>query len=226
MQTTITELEKAIRKEANNELKESLEIADKDLKKALQRERKTYQGTEEQQKHKIKSWILKKSEERTKEELNQLKSILECDLSDFPNPLIITLEWKKSYMWGLNPRSSTNYGFEGTSIGGCGYCKTSTATAEALNSYKPLMKMLYLRKEKELKKFLKDNPDKNNKNNFNREVLGYGSGYSILPHFEGGVGVSSHQNIIEGLGLEWKNITFTDHTNVYMISKVKEEVKE
>lgn len=126
---------------------------------------------------------------------------------DFSGEFIITVEWKKSYMWGSNPRAYTNAGFESNSIGGCGYDKLSTATSQALNSNKSLLKLLYEKKN--------DNIDKSN-----HELLGYGSGYGIMPYFEGGVGISSHQRIIKGLGLKMQSITSTKNTDVFLITKV------
>lgn len=122
--------------------------------------------------------------------------------------LVITVEWKRSQTWGNNPTAKTNYGFRGISIGGCGYCKLSTATAQALNDYLPILKLMYVRKNRVIGKDIK-----------NHELLGYGSGYYTFPRFEGGVGVESHRAIITRLGLKWKSITHTDHVDVYSISK-------
>ena len=41
----------------------------------------------------------------------------------------------------------------------------------------------------------------------NHEVLGYGSGYGILPYFESGVGVSSFYKIFDNLGLKLTQVT-------------------
>lgn len=134
---------------------------------------------------------------------------------DFTGEFIITVEWKKSRMWGMNPRAYTNYGFEGESIGGCGYDKLSTATAEALNSNKSILKRLWLKKAI----WLQEHEGQEFTEEIKREYLGYGCGYQSLPKFEGGVGVSSHQRIIAGLGLIWKNITSTTNTDVFLIMK-------
>ena len=93
----------------------------------------------------------------------------------------VSVEWKKSRMWGNNPQAEatvcyTDHScntFKSSSIGGCGYDKESTAIAEALNQSNSFLKSLYTVKEK--------NADKNN-----RDLFGYGSGYGILPHLEGG----------------------------------------
>ena len=81
-----------------------------------------------------------------------------------------------------------------------------TAIFEALNSNKSILKLLYEKKN-------------NNIDKSNHELLGYGSGYGIIPAFEGGVGVSSHQRIIEGIGLKMQTITSTKNTDVFLITK-------
>lgn len=167
-----------------------------------------YKGTFEEQKQKLIKFISKKRDKDLIETMNLIKEIEES--KDFNGELIITLEWSKSRMWGMNPRALTNYGFTGEIIGGCGYCKTSTATAQALNDYKPILKLLYTKEEQRLKK---------RKPMDRRAFIGYGSGYFALPQFEGGVGVSSHETIIKNLGLNMRCITNAKQTDVYLISK-------
>lgn len=202
---------KLLRKEV---LKESdkrytLEIKDEEhLKKLSSSYGKVYTGSFEQQKKKLIKFISNRKQKYLDEELNLIKSVEES--KDFNGELIITLEWSKSRMWGMNPRASTNYGFIGGSISGCGYCKTSTATAEALNDHKPILKLLYAKEEQRLRK---------RKPEDRRAFVGYGSGYSALPRFEGGVGVSSHETIIKNLGLNMRCITSTKQTDVYLIKK-------
>jgi len=41
----------------------------------------------------------------------------------------IVVDWKKSRMYGYNPRIDDMYGQKMTSVSGCGYCKLSTALA-------------------------------------------------------------------------------------------------
>lgn len=131
------------------------------------------------------------------EPLAELNAVREA--KDFGTQLIVSIEWKSSRTWGSNPRASTNFGFEGESIGGCGFCKQSTALAQGLNSHLPLLKLLFAKKERGLKEGITDDKMRN--------YLGYGSGYQILPHFEGGVGVESHRNIIEGLNLTFEHVS-------------------
>lgn len=198
--------------EHNKNHKESIKKMDKDFKNILSFYGKTYKGTEAEQKKKFLKYLKDYYAKRLNNDLNILKSVERA--GTFKEEFIITVEWKKSRMWGSNPRAYTNEGFVSESIGGCGYCKLSTATAQALNSNLKLLKLLYAKKEKALNK---PKYKKMNNNTLHREVLGYGCGYGILPQFEGGVGISSHQTIIENIGLKMRNITSTSSTDVYLI---------
>jgi hypothetical protein len=211
----MNELKQAIIKEIEEDYNKDLEhIKTEDgFKLILGQCNKTYIGTIEKQKEKLIKYLFHKKEKRLNEELTQIKEVEKA--KDFSGEFIITLEWKKSRMWGMNPRAYTNYGFVGESIGGCGYCKTSTATAQALNSNLSILKLMYLKKNELLKQGLNKDEIKNK--------IGYGCGYSIIPRFEGGVGVSSHENILKGLGLYMRCITNTDYTNVYLIRKMTKE---
>lgn len=126
----------------------------------------------------------------------------------------IIVEWKKSRKWGSNPHAEVKaYGdnyfecFMGKASGsGCGYDKESTAIANALNQLIPLKKAMYAVKDKDVKKT-------------NQEVLGYGSGYGVLPYFEGGVGIQRHCNIFERLGYTFRTVASGKTFAVYEIVK-------
>ena len=211
------ELIKAIKRERKADLKKDLDKikTEEGFKQSLQWEGKTYKGTEEQQKIKYIKYVTKKNNERLNKELNKITEVNKAE--SFSN-LTITIEWTKSYMWGSNPKAYTNYGFISSSIGGGGYCKTSTATAQALNSDDRILKLLYKAKNK----FLKNNKNTTKDNN---EILGYGSGYNTLPSFCGGVGVSSHEGILLKLGLKMESVSNTTSTNVYIIRKATKQEK-
>jgi hypothetical protein len=206
--TTFQHLRAAANKEITERYKKERQELNttEGLQKSLKYNGRTYK--KDHKKHLIR--YLEKKEAKELSSVNETISAAE-QAPDFKNNLIITLEWRDSRMWRSNPRAYTNFGFHGESIGGCGYDKTSTATAQALNSHLPLMKRLYAAKNRVLGSRKRDKS--------NRENLGYGSGYSIIPHFEGGVGIESHRKIIEGLELKWETVTSTNNTDVYMISR-------
>jgi hypothetical protein len=173
---------------------------------------------------KLKAFFELKAKKEIENKLNQIKLVEES--KDFSGEFIITIEWKKSKMWGYNPTASTNYGFKSCSIGGCGYCKHSTATAYALNSHLSILKLLYTKEENRLneleKRGIKEDTEKRDSLS-RREFIGYGSGYGEIPSFEGGVGVSSHESILKNLGLSMREISNTDKTNVHLIRRMTEE---
>ena len=191
------------------------------LNRLLRHRNKPYTGTFKEQRVKFINWATKQKEKQFIDLTYEYNNIMNSE--DFKGDLVVTVEWKKSHMWGLNPKASTNYGFEGSSIGGCGYDKLSTATAEALNSHKPLLKLMYERINKELQKpkkvYIEQNGIKGGVEHILPHVLGYGSGHGIKPYFSGGVGVSCHQDTIKGLGLEMKDITRTKTIDVFVIER-------
>ena len=216
-------LKEEVIKEINKrheEIKNELQT-EEGLKNVSIRYHKTYKKNP---KKKLLKFFENKFNKEKEEKLNKISSIE--NTKDFNGEFVITLEWKKSYMWGSNPKAYTNYGFEGSSIGGCGYDKTSTATAQALNSNLSILKLLYSKENERLNKLSERGTEENTNEKDNlsrREFLKYGSGYGVLPSFEGGVGVSSHEQILKGLGLIMLRITDTQNTNVYLIRKMNEE---
>ena len=146
---------------------------------------------------------------RTIEKIERAENASELHFID------ISVEWKKSRTWGANPTAkvrawtgshSTETGTETAS--GCGYDKESAAIANALNSCPSIMSALYevaeqigARKEEY------------------REKIGYGSGYSVLPYFEGGVGVSCYYQIFESIGYTMRHTASGETFDVYTVSK-------
>ncbi len=128
--------------------------------------------------------------------------------------IIITMDWKNSRMWGSNPKAEAKVSykdgtcshFESERVGGCGYDKGSTAVAQCLNQVNGLLKKLYKVKNKSMQID-------------NRELIGYGSGYGILPSIEGGVGVGCYDSIMKSIGLKFETIASNKHVDVYSISR-------
>lgn len=120
----------------------------------------------------------------------------------------IAVEWVKNSYWGNNPHAtatannSTTYG----KASGCGYDKLSAAVADALNDNPAALKALYIVAEKALA----EGKQPRRGGNLSagcvswRDVLGYGSGYSILPYFEGGCGVSCIESIFTVCGYSFR----------------------
>lgn len=158
----------------------------------------------------IKRYTIQK-EKLLKSEIQQVESIING--SDIER-IVITIEWKRSSTWGSNPNAEAavhykNGGvkyFTSGSIGGCGYDKQSTAVAKCLNQVDGILKPLYKIKDK-------------NVNTGNHQLFGYGSGYGLLPYFEGGVGVSCYPRILEAIKMKFNTISSGKTFDCYEITK-------
>lgn len=163
----------------------------------------------------LKDYLLKRLDSHTEKRIYDSKKELQFD-ENLPEitELTITVEWKKSATWGANPTAEAYVNGVGNvssgSIGGCGYDKCSTAVARVINQVPQFLKLMYE---------LKDKP-KNYKRK-SHEVFGYGSGYGVLPAFEGGVGVSVYDRIFKSIGYKFETISSGKMFDVYKITKIK-----
>ena len=132
----------------------------------------------------------------------------------------ISVDWVKSRIWGYNPHAEiqTASGIYTGTASGCGYDKESTAIAEALNESNEILKFLYTLKEEGLRAGLTDESTTDSSGVDNRAICGYGAGYSVLPYFEGGVGVSCFWKILEKCGFSTK-CHYSEKSNFYYIEK-------
>ena len=124
----------------------------------------------------------KKTAEKTKKQIEKI-----C-ISNVPDFINVSVEWFKSRTWGANPqaevRTGENY-FISRKIGGCGYDKESTATAECFNRDLSILKvaLISLYRCENSKKYLGS---------------GYGAKIDIWGvSFSCGVGFNCHRSIIE-----------------------------
>jgi len=159
----------------------------------------------------LKARYKKRYEARTikgLERIETIKNSLEIE------KIVITVDWNKSRTWGNNAQAEIKVFlknglceyFKGSRTSGCGYDKESTAISDALNQCNGLLKLLYKVKNKDV-------------NKSNRDLIGYGSGYGLLPSFEGGVGVSCMYRICESINMKFKNIANGKNFDVYEITK-------
>jgi hypothetical protein len=173
----------------------------------------------------LKGYLISRKEKSVyksiEREVNKVKSVfnagtlIECKIS---------MEWKRSQMWGNNPTAEAWYSYKdadgnlrsdyvkSASIGGCGYDKGSTAVAQCLNQINEVLKPLYAKKNKSHK-------PAQNENDVNRTLFGYGSGYGILPSIQGGVGVSCYPQIFESIGYKFSTQASGKTFDVYTITK-------
>ncbi len=134
----------------------------------------------------------------------------------------VNVEYRRSSTWGYNPAVEviTN-GESGIFTGyasGCGYDKESAAVAEAFNKSLGILKVLYTLKEKALEAGESDESKTACTGHDNRNCVGYGSGYSVIPYFEGGVGVGCFWSILKKAGFDTA-CNYGKHENIYKINK-------
>lgn len=160
----------------------------------------------------LKTYLIERNEKQAQKQLlEQFKRLQTIGAAGEFTGASVSVEWKRSAMWGMNPTASAacySAGhFVSGSIGGCGYDKLSTAVSDALNQSNALLKALYTFKEKR-------GPNANN-----RDLFGYGSGYGILPYLEGGVGDSCYPAIFAKIGFTFRKISSGKTFDVYSITK-------
>lgn len=133
----------------------------------------------------------------------------------------ISVDWVRSRTWGYNPNVTawTNDGRYYGRASGCGYDKRSAAVAQALNASNSVLKALYSFKEKQLEEGKNDHSDTAISKHDNRDIIGYGAGYTILPYFEGGVGVDCFWSILKKCGYTTKANERAKNNDYYTISK-------
>lgn len=107
----------------------------------------------------------------------------------------VEVNWTRSNTWGYNPHAEVTtdkiYTRTFGTASGCGYDKRSAAVASAFDDHPGIMKILFTLAENALK----------NGETY-RNGIGYGSGYSVIPYFEGGVGVECFWSILKKAGFE------------------------
>lgn len=134
----------------------------------------------------------------------------------------ITVEWVINPYWGNNPRATATSN-NGTTYGkasGCGYDKLSAAIADSLNANPAIMRMLYEAAEKALREGKQPTRQGMAAGCVSwRDILGYGSGYSLLPYFEGGCGVSCIQNIFARCGYSFRCCASSKRFDCYSVSR-------
>lgn len=119
--------------------------------------------------------------------------------AEYPTMCKIEINYTKGGVYGAQACAELWTGcdyYKGRRTSGCGYDKASTAAAYALNKSPEIMRVLFEREEKRLS--MREKPTR-------REFIGYGcfdlyeSGY-FLPHFDGGIGISSTIEILRAIG--------------------------
>jgi hypothetical protein len=161
----------------------------------------------------------KKLEKETSLQLAHLEAVAKAPNVDY---ITVNVEYRKSYAWGYIPTaevitSGENDIFTGYASG-CGYDKESAAVAEAFNKSLGIMKVLYTLKEKALEAGENDKSETACTGHDNRNIIGYGAGYSVIPYFEGGVGVDCFWSILKKAGFKVSS-NYGKHENFYRLNR-------
>jgi len=136
--------------------------------------------------------------------------------------ITISIEWKKSYMWGFNPHATAKVEYmdgdferrEGYTASGCGYDKESTVIAAVFNDF--LKYRLWEKSVEECKR-----ADYNWKKN-GGAPYGVKAGvsdrrYGVVEYrgFSGGIGTDCYRDISTFIGGTWKSIAHGKSFDVY-----------
>lgn len=163
--------------------------------------------------------VAKVQKKAEKEKEKTLKEI--CEIENAPELVgcDVSIIWTKGGAYGWQAQATittrTAEGWDrltGQKTGGCGYDKASTAAASAFNLSPSVLKIMFDKYEKELKR---------KKTATLREAVGYGSGWYILPSWCGGVGFESFRQIFANCGYKCRSIASGDSFDVYTIEKAK-----
>lgn len=150
--------------------------------------------------------ILKIAQKRIQKNLHEDIILIERIFSaELPTQINVSIEWKKSRIWGANPtakakiwgENNTFGDFSSGSISGCGYDKESTAFAQAANQSLSLRKLLLVGYDKI------------------KEDYGHGGG-----RLSGGVGTSCYYSIFKTLGYRMEKVASGKMFDAYVIKQV------
>jgi hypothetical protein len=136
--------------------------------------------------------------------------------------MTITIYWKKSRTWGMNPHADVHVEHhdgrlsrgDGFTCSGCGYDKESTVVAEIFNRYF------------KYELWRKDAPNDKQKRGEGEEGVPYGISagvYEGIPYvgFSGGVGMSCYYRIAAYMGGELTHVASTNTVDVYIYEDKK-----
>ena len=147
--------------------------------------------------------IVRFNRENEKRRAEKLEKIATVEQYKAPKYIDVSVEWKKSSVWGYNPTATITADKRRTEgrASGCGYDKESAAIASAMNSNPEIMRILYEHAES-----------------------GKAVPYSVnlfagVPVFDGGCGVNCFYNVFAACGYKWRCTGSGKLFNCYSIEK-------
>lgn len=133
-----------------------------------------------------------------KETAAGLKRLEQVAAAGMPDYIRTVVWWTRNY----SARCESFGGRDVTTghAGGYGYDKESACVADAWNKNPAMLNILYTLKENGLAAGKSDKSKTACTGRDNRDIIGYGSGYSVLPYYEGGVGFTCFEHILKKAG--------------------------
>lgn len=149
----------------------------------------------------------KKARQEAKKAANELARIERQKNQKPVKRITISIEWKKSRMWGSNPHAEAtiqhkdgSFSYGSAKCSGCGYDKESTVIADIFNNF--LRYKLY-QELKPVEGFKNDNG------------LPYGINLGQYRHYSGGIGTDCYYSIAKAIGGEFKRVATGKTFDVY-----------
>jgi len=152
---------------------------------------------------------------------------IEAEKSQLPvKELTITIEWRKSRMWGSNPHAEVSVSFHDHtythagpfSCSGCGYDKESTVIAEVFNKF-----MKYKLWALGISGEFKNNGGNISDVSRNKVPYGIVCYNNNSPHYSGGIGTNCYTAISEFIGGKFERIASGKTFDVYKYTDGKED---
>lgn len=163
--------------------------------------------------------MIKKEDKRAASALDRLEKVA---AAPDVNYIAVNVEYKRSTVWGYNPSVDTTINTDWNVYtgyaSGCGYDKESAAVADSFNKCLPILKELYTLKEKALQAGVSDHSKTACTGVNNTACVGYGAGYTVIPYFEGGVGVDCFWSILKKAGFN-VSCNYGKRENLYRITR-------
>ena len=150
-----------------------------------------------------KKMLSRFTRENEKSRAKYLDKLAAAEAAPDPEFITVNMEWKRNRTWGMNPtveiRGERTCTVETAS--GCGYDKSSAATAYAANVHPEILRILYKHAE--------------NDGQFPYSVYTFAG----LPYFDGGCGMSCFYNVFEACGYRFKQTAYGKTFEAYAITK-------
>lgn len=147
--------------------------------------------------------------ENEKARAAKLEKLEAAEAYNLPSFASISVEWKKSSMWGYNPTAAVCAEKRRTEgkASGCGYDKGSAAIASACNVNPEIMRILY------------EHAEKGGKFPYSVHT------FAGLPSFDGGCGVSCFGPVFDACGYTWRNVANGKLFDAFTIERKPEGVE-